>query len=76
MRIRLVTVSHKQPSWVLDACADYVRRLPREWGFEVVEIKPEHRGGGSSTERVQAAEAERLCPRGLASSCSTSAARP
>jgi 23S rRNA (pseudouridine1915-N3)-methyltransferase len=60
MRIRLVTVSHKQPSWVLDACADYVRRLPREWGFEVVEIKPEHRGGGSSTERVQAAEAERL----------------
>jgi 23S rRNA (pseudouridine1915-N3)-methyltransferase len=60
MRIRLVTVSHRQPGWVLDACADYVRRLPREWGFEVVEIKPEHRGSGSSTERVQAAEAERL----------------
>lgn len=60
MKIRLLTVSHKQPAWVLDGCADYEKRLPREWRFEVVELKPEARTQGMPPEKVQAAEAERL----------------
>ncbi len=60
MKIRLLTVSHKQPSWVLEGCAEYQKRLPREWGFQLVEIKPEPRTSGASTERVQAAEGQRL----------------
>ena len=31
MKIRLLTVSHKQPGWVHEACAEYEKRLPREW---------------------------------------------
>ena len=60
MKVRLLTVSHKQPAWVHDGCAEYEKRLPREWGFQVVEIKPQARTSGASSERVQAAEAERL----------------
>jgi 23S rRNA (pseudouridine1915-N3)-methyltransferase len=68
MKIRLLTVSQKQPQWVHDGCADYVRRLPREWKFELVEVKPAARTSGASTERVQAEEAERLraaAPKGV-----------
>jgi 23S rRNA (pseudouridine1915-N3)-methyltransferase len=60
MRIRVLTVSHKQPGWVLDGCAEYEKRLPREWGFQLLEIKPEPRTSGASTDKVQAAEAKRL----------------
>ena len=60
MKIRLLTVSHKQPAWVVDGCAEYEKRLPREWGFQLVEIKPEARTSGASTERVQQGEAKRL----------------
>ena len=60
MKVRLLTVSHKQPGWVLEGCAEYERRLPREWGFQLVAVKPEARTSAASMERVQAAEARRL----------------
>lgn len=60
MKLRLVTISHRQPSWVEEACADYAKRLPREWGFEVVAVKPGGRGGSASKEKVQADEAGRV----------------
>lgn len=60
MKVRLLTVSHKQPDWVVAGAADYERRLPREWAFALVEVKPEPRTAGASKERVQAAEAARL----------------
>lgn len=67
MKVRLLTVSHRQPGWVVDGCAEYERRLPRTWNFELVEVRPEPRTQATSTERVQAIEAERLraaLPRG------------
>lgn len=60
MKVRLLTVSNKQPSWVVDGAEQYARRLPRAWGFEIVECKPEARTAGAATAKVQAAEAERL----------------
>ena len=60
MKVRLLTVSHKQPAWVLEGCADYQRRLPREWGFQLVEVKPEARTVGATRERVHAAECKRI----------------
>ena len=60
MKIRLLTVSHKQPGWVHEACAEYEKRLPREWGFQLVEVKPDARTSGAPTEKVQAAEAAKL----------------
>ncbi len=67
MKVRLLTVSHRQPRWVVDGCAEYERRLPRNWNFELVEVRPEPRTDATGTPRVQAIEAERLrvvVPRG------------
>ena len=43
MRVSLLTVSNRQPRWVLDGCAEYEKRLPRAWRFQVQELKPEPR---------------------------------
>lgn len=60
MKVRLLTVSQRQPRWVVDGCAEYEKRLPRPWQFQIVEIKPEPRTSGASTQRVQAGEADRI----------------
>lgn len=60
MKVQLLTVSHKQPAWVQEGCAEYERRLPREWAFKLLEVKPEARTSGVTAARVQAAEAQRL----------------
>lgn len=60
MKVSLLTVSNKQPAWVVDGADEYARRLPRDWRFEVVELKPEARTAGAATTKVQAAEAARL----------------
>lgn len=60
MRIRLLTVSKRQPGWVGEGTHEYTRRLPREWAFELVEVKPMARMAGVTVERIMATEAERL----------------
>jgi 23S rRNA (pseudouridine1915-N3)-methyltransferase len=60
MKVRLLTVSQRQPTWVSSGCAEYEKRLPRAWQFQVVEIKPEARTSGATMQRVQAGEAARI----------------
>lgn len=60
MRVRLLTVSARQPRWVIDGELEYGKRLPREWGFELVELRPHARGKGITVERIRQGEAERV----------------
>ncbi len=46
--------------WVETACSEYIKRMPRELAIEIVEIKPEKRAAGNSTENIQLAEAKRI----------------
>lgn len=48
------------PSWVETACADYTKRMPREATIEIIDIKPEKRAAGNSTENIQLIEAKRI----------------
>lgn len=48
------------PGWVAEGYAAYARRLPRDFRLDLVEIKPEPRDRGKSTQRILAAEAERI----------------
>lgn len=48
------------PDWVQTACADYIRRMPRELSLEIIEIKPEKRAAGNSTKNIQQAESKRI----------------
>ena len=49
MKLRIISVGHKMPSWVETACAEYTKRMPREATIEVIDIKPEKRAAGNST---------------------------
>ena len=60
MKLRILSVGHKMPDWVETACSEYIKRMPRELAIEIVEIKPEKRAAGNSTENIQLAEAKRI----------------
>jgi 23S rRNA (pseudouridine1915-N3)-methyltransferase len=60
MKIRIVALGHRMPSWVNAAFDDYARRLSREFALELVEIKPEPRGRGKTVAQILAAEARRI----------------
>lgn len=48
------------PSWVDIACAEYTKRMPRDASIEIIDIKPEKRAAGNSTENIQLIEAKRI----------------
>jgi 23S rRNA (pseudouridine1915-N3)-methyltransferase len=60
MKLKIISVGHKMPSWVEAACAEYTKRMPRELTIEIIEIKPDKRADGKKNPAVQAAEAERI----------------
>jgi 23S rRNA (pseudouridine1915-N3)-methyltransferase len=60
MKLRIFSVAHKMPVWVVIACEDFTKRMPRELSIEIIEIKPEKRASGNSTENIQLIEAKRI----------------
>lgn len=48
------------PAWVETACLEYTKRMPREAIVEIIEVKPEKRAAGNSTENIQLIEAKRI----------------
>jgi 23S rRNA (pseudouridine1915-N3)-methyltransferase len=60
MRLRIVALGHRMPSWVSEGVAHYAKRLPRELGFEIVELKPTPRDRGRSVAQMLADEARRV----------------
>jgi 23S rRNA (pseudouridine1915-N3)-methyltransferase len=59
MRLWIIAVGTKMPQWVDSAFAEYTKRMPREARIELVEIKPEKRGG-KATQQILDAERERI----------------
>lgn len=59
MKLAILAVGHRQPDWVNEGCAEYVKRMPRELATAVVEIKPEPRGS-KTREQLLAAEKARI----------------
>ena len=48
------------PAWVDAACSDFIKRMPRELSVEMIDIKPEKRAAGNSTENIQQIESKRI----------------
>lgn len=66
MKLLIIAVGDKMPDWVETACADYVKRMPREARIELIGVKSEKRGG-QSVDKIKALEAARIlekCPKG------------
>jgi 23S rRNA (pseudouridine1915-N3)-methyltransferase len=59
MKLAVLAVGHRQPGWVNDGCAEYLKRMPRELPVNVTEIKPEVRGS-KTREQLLAAEKGRI----------------
>ncbi len=59
MKLTILAVGHRQPDWVSEGCAEYLKRMPRELPLNVVEIKPEPRGS-KTREQLLAAEKMRI----------------
>jgi 23S rRNA (pseudouridine1915-N3)-methyltransferase len=60
VKLRLVALAHKLPAWTSAAFSEYVRRLPREFTLELIELKPGARDTGKSAAQILAAEAGRI----------------
>lgn len=66
MKLRVLAVGDRLPAWAEAACAEYLKRMPREARVEIVPVKPERRASQPSDE-IRQAEAARLldkCPKG------------
>ena len=64
MRLRIVALGQRMPSWVTEAVTDYAKRLPRETSFELVELKAAARDRGRTVAQMLAEEA-----RAIAAAC-------
>ncbi len=60
MKLRILAIGHKMPTWVELGCAEYLKRMPREATVEVVELKPDKRAAGKGGEQVREAEGARI----------------
>ena len=59
MKLAILAVGHKPPTWIAQGCAEYIKRMPRELPLAVIEIKPEARGS-KNREQLLTAEKTRL----------------
>ncbi|MBM4199306.1 MAG: 23S rRNA (pseudouridine(1915)-N(3))-methyltransferase RlmH [Gammaproteobacteria bacterium] len=60
MRLRIITVGAKQPSWVDAAVTDYLRRFKSPWRVELLEIEVATRGATRSAGTAVQREGERV----------------
>jgi len=60
MRIRLISVGSKIPSWVHEGFQEYRKRLDRGPGLELVEIPLAHRGKNPDIKRLMQQEGEAI----------------
>lgn len=60
MKLQIIAVGTRMPSWVDEAYADYARRMPRTLPLALTEVKPEPRAEARPVARMLEAEAGRI----------------
>jgi 23S rRNA (pseudouridine1915-N3)-methyltransferase len=60
MKFLIFAVGNKMPEWVEAGFKEYARRMPHEAAIELLELKPEKRGGGKKVEQLLDAEGARI----------------
>ena len=60
MKIAVLAMGTKMPAWVQQGCAEYIKRLPKEFAFEIKELGLAVRSKTTSTESVINAESDKL----------------
>jgi 23S rRNA (pseudouridine1915-N3)-methyltransferase len=60
MKLVVVAVGTRMPSWVVEGYREYAKRMPPGAALELVEIKPEARSSGKTVAQMLAAEGARI----------------
>lgn len=60
MKLVIIAVGTRMPSWVSDGYRSYAKRMPPGTTLELIEIKAEARSGGKTVTQMLAAEAVRI----------------
>ena len=60
MKIIVIAVGARMPSWVAEGYREYAKRMPPKSALELIEIKPEARTSGKTAAQMLAAEALRI----------------
>ena len=60
MKLLILAVGNKMPSWITEGFNEYTKRMPREAKIELLEIKPEPRTTGKTVQQIMEAEAQRI----------------
>jgi 23S rRNA (pseudouridine1915-N3)-methyltransferase len=60
MKLRIIAVGQKMPAWIAAGFSEYAKRMPRENSIELVELKPEKRASGKTSEQIKEAERDRI----------------
>lgn len=60
MKIRLLTITHKIPSWIQEGYEDYAKRLPPTCALELIEIAAEKRTPHADLKRLTQREGEKM----------------
>lgn len=60
MKFTIVAVGQRMPQWVAQGCGEYLRRMPREAGVDLVEIRPAPRSGNPPLQRILELEQQRI----------------
>lgn len=63
MRILIVSVTGKQPAWVVAGVEEYAKRLRAQFKIDFVDLKAEPRSQGRPVNTILAAEAARILDR-------------
>src|SRR4249919_898211 len=60
MKLHVVAVGTRMPSWVDAGFSEYAQRMPRDARLDLTEVKPEGRGSSRSVDRALEAEEKRI----------------
>ena len=60
MKLVVVAVGTRMPSWVIEGYREYAKRMPAGTALELIEIKAEARTSGKTVAQMLAAEAQRI----------------
>lgn len=60
MRLRVITVGARQPDWVDEAVAEYLRRFKPPWRLELLELEAAPRSASRSAQSAVQREGERV----------------
>jgi len=60
MKIRILTITHKSPSWIQEGYNEYAKRLPPSCMLELIEVSAEKRTARADLKRITEREGNKL----------------